>query len=410
MKSKTVTFFKNTIRALQDDWLRWATVGGIGLLLVALYTWQLDSLVPGLSTTEAAIQQQVARDELSLRQVITTDQNFLHYSVALYALQLFSLDSILMLRFIGVGLALLSIVSFFYLISRWHTLRVSIFATIMYASSAVTLHSARIIDESTMYLLVPVLLALAWYAKHTDKTIARYTALTVAASLVLYIPGLFFVAAAVLLWQHKQLLAALKKTNKYPLTVFGGIGVVLVGLLLFSWVLRPDSFLLWVGVSLTDGLPSVMGYSQQLVATVTELFFVGPNDPTRWVGTASLINPLVTVLFLMGLYSYVMQRQLDRVIVIGIVLAVLFVLSGLGGAVYAFVIAPVVYIVAATGIALLLQQWFTVFPKNPIARMFGLFCIVFAIAVTLQYNMQRYFIAWPRTPEVHQAHQIPPIE
>lgn len=410
MKSKTVAFFKNTIRALQDDWLRWMTAGGIGLLLAMLYTWQLDSLVPALNTSEAAIQQQVARDELSLQQAITTDQNFLHYSVALYMLQLFSLESIFALRFVGVGLAILSIVGFFYLISRWHTLRVSVFATVLYASSAVTLHTARVIDESTMYLLVPVLLALAWYAKHTDKTVARYTALTVVASLVLYIPGLFFVAGAVLLWQRKQLLVALKKTNKYPLTVFGGIGVVLVGLLLFSWVLRQNSFLLWAGVSLTDGLPSVMGYGRQLVTTATELFFVGPNDPTRWVGTAGLINPFVTVLFLMGLYSYVMQRQLDRVIVIGIVLAVLLALSGLGGAVDAFVIVPVVYIVAATGIALLLQQWFTVFPKNPIARMFGLFCIVFAVAVTVQYNVQRYFIAWPRTPEVHRAHQIPPAE
>ena len=397
-------------RTFQDDWLRWLIFGSVGLLLLALYTWQLDSLVPALSMSEAAIQQQVARDELSLQQVITTNQNFLHYSVALYVFQLLSLDSIFMLRFIGVGIGLMSIVSFFYLVSRWHTLRVSVFATILYASSAVTLHSARVIDESTMYLLIPVVLALAWHAKHTNKTIFRYLALIIAASLILYIPGLFFVAAAVLLWQRKEFLTALKKANKYPVTVFASIMVVMAGLLLFSWVLRPESFLLWIGISLADGLPGVIGYGQQVITTVIELFFVGPNDPTRWVGTAGLINPFVTVLFLMGLYSYVVQRQLDRVIVIGTLLFILIMLSGLGGAIDSFAIAPVVYIVAATGIALLLQQWFTVFPKNPIARIFGLACIVFAIAVTVQYNVQRYFIAWPRTPEVHRVHQIPPAE
>ena len=410
MKLKKISLLKNVKNVIQDDWPRWLLLGGIGLGLILLYFWQLDSLVPALSSSEAALQQQVARSELSMRQVITTNQNFLHYTAALYLFQLLSLDSIFALRLIGVTIGLISITSFFYLVSRWHTLRVSIFATVLYASSAVTLHSARIIDESTVYLLIPAILALGWFAKHTDKSSLRYVALIALTTLILYIPGLALIALALAIWQRKDILKLIKGSRKYPLAILAGAVVVVAGLMAMSWVLRTESLLLWLGLSVSEGLPSITQYGHNLFITLRELFFLGPTDATRWVGTASLINPFVTVLFLMGLYSYYVQRRLDRVLVILLVLAGMLLLSGLGGSIDAFAIAPVIYLIAATGIALLLQQWFTVFPKNPIARMFGVACIVLAIGITLQYNLQRYFIAWPRTPEVHRAHQISPIE
>lgn len=410
MKLKKIPLLKNAKNIIQDDWPRWLLLGSVGFGIILLYFWQLDSLVPALSTTEAALQEQVARGEISMRQAITANQNFLHFTAALYLFQMLSFDSIFALRLIGVTIGLISILIFFYLVSRWHTLRISIFATVLYATSAVTLHSARLIDESAVYLLIPTILALGWFAKHTDKSSLRYVALIMLTALILYTPGIALIVLAFAIWQRDDIIKIIKRSPNYPLVILAGVAVFVAGVMVVSWVLRSENLLLWLGLPVSEGIPGIAQYGYNLLTTVRELFFLGPADATRWVGTASLINPFVTVLFLMGLYSYYVQRGLDRVIVILFVLAGMLLLSGLGGAIDAFAIAPVIYLIAATGLALLLQQWFTVFPRNPIARMFGLACIVLAIGITLQYNLQRYFIVWPRTPEVHRIHQISPIE
>lgn len=92
---------------------------------------------------------------------------------------------------------------------------------------------------------------------------------------------------------------------------------------------------------------------------------------------------------------------------LAVIMAVLFILSGLGAGIDAIYIAPFLYIIAAAGIALLLQQWFTVFPKNPFARSVGVVLISICISASVAYNLHRYFIAWPHTPEVIREFQQP---
>ena len=66
------------------------------------------------------------------------------------------------------------------------------------------------------------------------------------------------------------------------------------------------------------------------------------------------------------------------------------------------------FLIAAGGVALMLQQWFTVFPYNPFARTVGLVLLLFALGTTSFYSLNQYFVAWPHTPETKQTFQYRP--
>jgi hypothetical protein len=56
---------------------------------------------------------------------------------------------------------------------------------------------------------------------------------------------------------------------------------------------------------------------------------------------------------------------------------------------------PLLYVFVATGIAYLLKEWLKVFPRNPVARNFGIGLLVIAIVTSVVYNVRAYYVAWP---------------
>jgi hypothetical protein len=106
-----------------------------------------------------------------------------------------------------------------------------------------------------------------------------------------------------------------------------------------------------------------------------------------------------------GVYWYFFLRRLDRTKLL---------LGGLvGGAILSAlsidalpILLPFIYLLAGAGMTLLLQQWFTVFPRNPLARNIGVGLIAVLLAFVGYYHMHRYFVAWPHTPETKQAYSL----
>jgi len=47
----------------------------------------------------------------------------------------------------------------------------------------------------------------------------------------------------------------------------------------------------------------------------------------------------------------------------------------------------------------MLQQWFTVFPRNPFARSAGAILMTIVVLLAAYNGFSQYFIAWPNTPE-----------
>lgn len=84
------------------------------------------------------------------------------------------------------------------------------------------------------------------------------------------------------------------------------------------------------------------------------------------------------------------------------------VLGALGSTVVAIVmLLPFAYCVIAAGIEYLLDVWFEVFPRNPVARSFGTVVVTTAIVFSGYYQLTRFFVVWPQVPETRAVYSEP---
>ncbi len=108
---------------------------------------------------------------------------------------------------------------------------------------------------------------------------------------------------------------------------------------------------------------------------------------------------------LLGTISLVKDHKLDRS---RMMLATTLVSVGLiafGGLDKLVILIPTIYILASLGIAHMINSWLDVFPRNPLARNVGVGIICTVVAFTSFYHLNRYFVAWPNTPEtIHALH------
>ena len=111
----------------------------------------------------------------------------------------------------------------------------------------------------------------------------------------------------------------------------------------------------------------------------------------------------------LGLYHYEQHFNFmrTRFIIYGLGLSI-FVLGFTNSESNYFLVAPILYILAATGIVTLLNQWNKIFPINPFARTLALLPLAFAVLITGQYHLNRYFSAWALDPDVRSVYNTEP--
>jgi hypothetical protein len=133
------------------------------------------------------------------------------------------------------------------------------------------------------------------------------------------------------------------------------------------------------------------------------LFLSGPNDPVHWLGRLPLLDVFSTAMLVLGIYSIRYHLEFIRVQLLVGSSMLLTLLITLGGPVTITVLMPAIYILIAGGVAFLLQQWFTVFPRNPIAKTIATTMMSVSILLVSYYHISHYFIAWPQSPATKAA-------
>lgn len=108
----------------------------------------------------------------------------------------------------------------------------------------------------------------------------------------------------------------------------------------------------------------------------------------------------MSVMLILGIYAYRAgyYPTREKLAFGATVLALIAIIIG-NVATIALVI-PIIFILIANGISYMLQSWFTVFPRNPVARSIGIILLIIVILMSCYYQLQRYFIAWPNTEPV----------
>jgi hypothetical protein len=373
------------------------SLGGLLLGGLLLY-FQLGSLSPGFSQEE--INQSNAAQ--SLHAIRENPLNFPH-KVLQKGIDKMGVSLLTAGRVASVFMGISIVACFFFVLRNWYTRRVAILATVLFVCSAWFLHTARAGSDIILYSsLIGLVGCAAWFQQSRSGRAPVFAGALLVVTL-LYIPGIFWIVVPAFVWQFGRISRFLQGRRLAFLVPIGLLCIVLLTPLVWAFIKNPELIRIYLG--LPADWPSPLELAKNIANVPVQIFFRGPDTPTSWLGRLPLVDWFGVIMFAIGTYAYYFKRQLDRTRFVAFIFGMGTLLVGLGGAVTISILLPFVYLIIAGGIGLMLQQWFTVFPRNPVARTTGAVLMTLAVLMSVFYNVNQYFIAWPNAPETKEAFQ-----
>jgi len=369
------------------------------LAIIAVYLYRLGTLTRGISAAEAQTSIRVVG-------VHGIYHSPLYLPINIFRSIIFKLSithGALLTRLPNVLFGLATIASFSWLIWLWHGRRIAIFSTILFATSAWTLHVSRIATYDILYLwgITTLLLVNALLQQKTIKSYVWYS-IFLLAGLLLYIPGLIWFLLITVVFQRQTI----KKIwiNDFGLWWQRTIAIVLFVIwlpLLGLNFIRSGQIVTWLG--LPTKYSSLTHMSKEFIAVFVHLFVRGPMYPDLWLAKAPILDIFTLLVCLVGIYFYIKNWQSRRSRLLAAFFAVGVVLVSLGGPVVLSVLVPICYVFAATGLTYVLREWLLVFPRNPFARSLGITLVTIAVLISGVYNLRAYYVAWPHNNNTYSV-------
>lgn len=289
----------------------------------------------------------------------------------------------------------LTVLSMAWIISRWHNNRTTLLTILLFATSAWTLHVSRLASLDVVYLsVIPALLFAQLLVQESNSAVARYIAISCRA-LLLYIPGVIWLVLIHSFIQRQLLKQQIQKlTNWRERLVASLLSIVLIAPLVYHLVTGNASVLkTWLG--LPNELAAPLNIVEQFGSVFVHLFVRPPSNPELWLGRVPILDLFSMAMAALGIYFYAKNWRSKRTRTLGVLTLVGAILIALGGPVSLSLLVPMLFIMVATGIAYLLHEWLSVFPRNPLARGVGIGLVSLAVAISCMYNLRSYFVAWP---------------
>jgi hypothetical protein len=355
--------------------------------------WRLGTLVPDMSLPE-----QAARANANSFAKLINNPIFLPHKVLQYLFIWFGYSDAFWMRTASALWAVLILLVFYDIVRDWYSRRVALMSAGLLLTSAWFLHFARL---GTPYILFATSIGLLWIGTKLKLTTAPRirTMLTGMVIIItcLYVPGLAWLIIPLLIWQRKFIWNEFTKIPRW----MAGLAVagLMVGLLplVYGLVRHPSLIRDWLYIPhnlLTPGL-----YLSHAWHIPVWIMFRGPQLPVYWLGHVPMFDSFSLVMVILGVFVLSYYRLLDRVKAIAVILSLSLILAVLNGWLALVIALPLLFIVISAGIALFLQQWFTIFPYNPVARTAGVVIVTFVVLLASYYNIRHYFIAWPRNSD-----------
>lgn len=385
------------------SWRHRLPIGVLLAIIVALLLYRLGPLTHGISSHEIATIKAGRGWNSILDNPLNAPYLMLVRLVA-YA----SLNHISLFRLISVAYGLLSLGTFAYILKRWYGQRAAYFGLILFSTSSFFFHISRLATpEVLLFAALPVLILVHVLLAAEEARGWVLWLWIFAMAVSLYVPGLVWFVLINLIWQRKELWETISDQDSWwqKLLLFFFPIVLLVPLVL-GFVKNPALWKPWIG--LPDHLAAPLKLLEHLGQNISAIFVWRTPDPEQHLGHLPTLNSFFVILFIVGFVFYMRHWQAPRSRLLALFFILGLLLSALGGPVNTTLVLPIVMLVVVAGIAYLLHQWLTVFPRNPLARSLGISIISVAIILSALLGVRRYFIAWPYNLETRQTfnHQL----
>jgi len=303
------------------------------------------------------------------------------------------------MRLPSIVFAAMTLAALVYVLRRWYGPRTATFGFIVFVCSAWFLHVGRLATADVMYLWsIPALLVSHIILRNHNGSKLAFLSWIVISALLLYVPGLIWFVLLNAAWLWRDLAQTWQNFR---------LQTKILMVMAFLIILTPLGYSLAIDfapVRLLDlaGLPHDLPQPLDVLRHIGEgLAFIsvyGQAPTDIWLNHLPLLDAMLSGAFLTGIYFYAQHWQASRTRLITSFIALGLILYGLG-VVPLSVVVVLLYLIVAAGIAYILYLWMSVFPRNPIARKFGMFVVIIAVGFSCLYNLRQYFVAWPHHPD-----------
>ncbi|HEV2412776.1 MAG TPA: glycosyltransferase family 39 protein [Candidatus Saccharimonadales bacterium] len=311
--------------------------------------------------------------------------------------------SVLADRLPGVLIGLVTTFLFFLFMRELHKPHVSVLATVLFATSDWFLAIAR---RGTPVSMIPLVWILVFYSAlqlmRLKESLVWGAFFGFAMVLALYTPyGIWAVVAGLLtLLIHPEIR---RRVSVFPGPSRAlGILIFVVLLLPLSWSLYKDPSQAWELAGLSSHLPHITTFLNNIWQTLRAITWYAPIDNAYRLDHLPLLDIGSLALLIAGLYQIVRDRHSVRTQLLGVSLILILIVTNLNPMThdYALYLIPV-FIIMASGITVLVNHWYSLFPRNPYARTFGLIPIALLFLFIVNYHYERYFVAWANAPATY---------
>ncbi len=382
----------------------------IALFIVGLLFWNVHLLPPGLSQAEEASALTSSRItmNINLENPFEGVLQFLQITNAIdlpyHLLQKASLNffglSPLGVRLPSLSLATMSALLFLILLKRWLPGNIAVVMSILVATSSWFLSIGRIgtpeimiIFWSVLLLLLATLISQESKYAHAWKAFALF-----AVGLSLYSPYIVYLFLAIFIASTTQphIRYVIRSIETFSVTTALFLVAIILVPLGFHIVREPSALLDLLALPMA--IPGPFEFLQNLLSAGSAL--VNPFKNTIAQSPLPLIGIPTTILAMIGMVQLVKDWHAVRSHTLLLWLAILTPILALGGAGQSLTILFVpIMLLTAIGIQSLFKYWYTIFPRNPYARVFGLVPLSILVLSMINFNYQRYFVATPYTPQ-----------
>jgi len=314
--------------------------------------------------------------------------------------------SILLNRAVSVVFALMAAWLFYYILTNWISRRIALLATILFVASNGYLHAARLGTAAVLQMGILLALALPILITNAPSQHRRklfYLSAGAGAAL-LYVPGMLWHLVSTAIFRRRKLFRIMSRLRPLQKVVAGASALLVVAPLAWASYRKPGLLLDLVG--LPRHMPSGEGLVSNLTGFVSALFYHSGVSPQFATTGSPLFTIAEIILLAMGVYALMKRPRHVTGYWLLCTIGISSILVVLGSQVFLVTLVPILYLVIAWGMYYFLDEWLTVFPRNPIARRIGVFILCAIVASCVVFHIRSYFIAWPHNKTMQATYQI----
>ena len=374
-------------------------IGGIIIFVLAasLFIWRLASLTYGQINYHEHTTNLIIANQTSWWKIILNING--PYYLTLYVFRLISHDLVLF-RLVSVMIGILTAVVIYWLVSQWHGYKIGLMTAAIYITDFGVLSITRQASPLSASLLIPLGLLASMMAINRWQDYRGLLALSITTGLLLYIPGALWLVLAISVLNIKKLKIIWRDLSiRQRLIITTSLIILLIPLgyqLGHNYTNHQLAY--WLGYGLNGKITALKSYGLNLIKTPSSLFFYSTTLPASLsLGHLPLLPIAITVLSLIGFYCYITRLSNYRWLNIIFLFVISWVVISFG-VLSVYVLLPLAAIAAGTGLAFMLREWYSVFPRNPYARYAGISLIIAIVAFTCIFSLRSYFVAWANDP------------